>query len=122
MPQGTAIGHVHLFVGDLDEAAAFYHVGLGLDKAVWSYPGALFLSAGGYHHHLGVNTWAAGAPLAEPTDARLLDWTLVLPRPADADAAAHSIEAAGYTVVGERGRWVLTDPWGTVVRVLGGVL
>ena len=46
---------------DLERAAAFYHAGLGLDQTVWSYPGALFLSAGGYHHHLGINTWATGA-------------------------------------------------------------
>ncbi len=52
MPAGTVIGHVHLYVGDIGAAAAFYHDGLGLDKVVWSYPGALFLSAGGYHHHL----------------------------------------------------------------------
>ena len=61
IPAGTVIGHVHLFVGDLEAAAAFYHVGLGFDKVVWSDPGALFLSAGGYHHHLGTNTWATGA-------------------------------------------------------------
>ena len=61
MPPGTVIGHVHLHVGDIDAAAAFYHAALGFDKVVWSYPGALFLSAGGYHHHLGTNTWAAGA-------------------------------------------------------------
>src|SRR5689334_21296917 len=61
MPNGTTIGHIHLHVGDLDAAAKFYHDALGFDKVVWSYPGALFLSAGGYHHHLGTNTWAAGA-------------------------------------------------------------
>jgi uncharacterized YccA/Bax inhibitor family protein len=44
---------------------------MGFDKMVWSYPGALFLSAGGYHHHLGVNTWAAGAPPAREGEARL---------------------------------------------------
>jgi catechol 2,3-dioxygenase len=59
VPPGTTIGHVHLHVGDLEAAEAYYHRALGLDRTVWSYPGALFLSAGGYHHHLGVNTWAA---------------------------------------------------------------
>ena len=57
-PSGTTMGHVHLHVGDLDRAAAFYHHGVGLDKTMWTYPGALFLSAGGYHHHLGTNTWS----------------------------------------------------------------
>ena len=80
MPAGTVMGHVHLHVGDLDRAAAFYANGLGFDKTTWSYPGALFLGAGGYHHHVGVNTWAgAGAQPAGPDDARLLEWTLALP-------------------------------------------
>src|SRR5690606_35217399 len=58
MPAGTTIGHVHLHVGDLEAADAFYHSALGLDRMVWSYPGALFLAAGGYHHHLGTNIWS----------------------------------------------------------------
>ena len=63
LPAGTTIGHVHLYIGDLAEAAAFYHAGLGFDR-IGSFPGALFVSAGGYHHHVGLNTWAAGAPVA----------------------------------------------------------
>src|SRR3954470_17348530 len=46
-PAGTVLGHVHLYLRDLDQGAAFYHEGLGFDKIVWSYPGALFMSAGG---------------------------------------------------------------------------
>ena len=57
-PEGTSMGHVHLHVGDLARAEAFYHRALGFDKKVWSYPGALFFSAGGYHHHLGTNIWS----------------------------------------------------------------
>jgi catechol 2,3-dioxygenase len=117
MPPGTTIGHVHLHVGDIDDSAAFYHNGLGLDKVVWSYPGALFLSAGGYHHHLGTNTWAAGAPSPGEKDARLLDWELVVPRAEDADAAARSVEAAGYRVARADENWLVTDPWGTRLRV-----
>ena len=110
MPAGTVIGHVHLHVGDIDQAAAFYHEALGFDKVVWNYPGALFLSAGGYHHHLGTNTWAAGQPVAGEGDARLLDWELVVP---GAD------EAAGHAVAREEHGWVVADPWGTRVRVVG---
>lgn len=117
MPEGTVIGHVHLHVADIDQAAAFYHQGLGLDKVVWSYPGALFLSAGGYHHHLGTNTWAAEAPRAGEDDARLLEWTVLVPDAADAEAAAHSLGSAGYSVKPERGEWVATDPWGTNLRL-----
>jgi catechol 2,3-dioxygenase len=119
MPAGTVIGHVHLHVGSLDEAAAFYHAALGLDAVVWSYPGALFLSAGGYHHHLGVNTWA-GADAARPQegDARLLAWTIVLPRAEDVEAAARSVERAGYKVTRGDPGWFAADPWGTVLHVV----
>lgn len=120
MPAGTVIGHVHLFVGDLEAAAAFYHAGLGLDKVVWSYPGALFLSAGGYHHHLGTNTWAAGAAPAREDDARLLEWEVRVPAVADARAALASLADAGFTVESAEDGGVARDPWGTAVRVRGG--
>src|SRR6185437_15950925 len=88
MPLGTEMGHVHLHVGDIDRAAAFYADGLGFDRTAWNYPGALFMSAGGYHHHLGANTWAgAGARAPDEGDARLAEWTLEVPN-AEAVAGA----------------------------------
>ncbi|HKV46060.1 MAG TPA: VOC family protein [bacterium] len=54
----TRFGHIHLHVGDLDDGERFYAGVLGLDVTQRSYPGALFLSVGGYHHHVGLNTWA----------------------------------------------------------------
>lgn len=119
VPAGTTIGHVHLHVGDVERATSFYHAGLGLDRVVWNYPGALFLSAGGYHHHLGVNSWAAGAAPATEEDARLLDWEVVLPTAGDAAAAGRSIESAGYAVSRDGDVVVAIDPWGTRVRVRG---
>jgi catechol 2,3-dioxygenase len=119
MPSGTVLGHVHLFVADLQRAAAFYHAGLGLDKTVWSYPGALFLSAGGYHHHLGINTWATGAVPAGPDEARLLEWEVVVPSSRDATEAIASIAAAGGPVEHSADGGVARDPWGTAVRVRG---
>lgn len=116
-PAGTTVGHVHLHVGDLDRADAFYHQGLGLDRVVWSYPGALFLSAGGYHHHLGLNTWSAGDP-AGPDDARLLDWTVVVPTPDDVARAADGLRAAGATVDASGDEVRTLDPWGTAVRIV----
>ncbi len=118
MPAGTVIGHVHLYVGDIDKAADFYHAGLGFDKIVWNYPGALFMSAGGYHHHLGVNTWAEGSPSATDYDARLLDWELVLPNSASADEAAGALEKAGYSVDRSGEIMRARDPWGTALRFL----
>lgn len=118
MPPGTRIGHVHLHVRDLEEARAFYHDGLGLDKMVWSYPGALFLSAGGYHHHLGLNVWVADASPAGEDDAKLLEWTVELPQATDVLVVVENLKGAGYQVErpskGEIRTW---DPWGTQMRV-----
>ena len=117
MPSGTRIGHVHLFVSDLDHAARFYHQGLGLDKVILEFPGALFMSAGGYHHHLGTNTWAAGAPRTQSGDARLLEWSVILPTPADVDDTARALEEVGAKVTRADGDVLAEDPWGTIVRV-----
>jgi catechol 2,3-dioxygenase len=116
MPSGTTMGHVHLHVGDLGAAEAFYHRALGFDKVVWSYPGALFLSAGGYHHHLGNNTWSSGPP-ASAEDARLLQWTIVVPAAADVAATARSLRAAGHAVQEAEDGVLAADPWGTRVRL-----
>jgi catechol 2,3-dioxygenase len=115
-PAGTTMGHVHLHVGDLDRAEAFYHLALGFDKVVWSYPGALFLSAGGYHHHLGTNTWSPG-PAATDDQARLLEWELLVPHAGDAASAARSLRAAGCSALETDTGWTTADPWGTALRI-----
>lgn len=117
-PAGTRMGHVHLHVSDLETAASFYHAGLGFDKVVVEFPGALFMSAGGYHHHLGTNTWAAGSPPATERDARLLEWTVQLPSAQDVTAAVRSLAAAGFEISNEGNDAVTTDPWGTAVRIM----
>jgi catechol 2,3-dioxygenase len=117
LAQGTVMGHVHLHVGSLQRAEALYHAALGLDKTVWSVPGALFMSAGGYHHHLAVNTWAEGASAAAEDDARLIEWELVLPAAADIDAAAQSLNESGHHVSRDGDDGVLRDHWGTTLRL-----
>ena len=119
VPSGTAIGHMHLHVGDLAAGEAFYHAALGFDKTVWSYPGALFLAAGGYHHHLGTNIWAPGPP-ATPNEARLMEWELVAPGGTAADAA-NSLHRAGYVAEQTDAGYSVEDPWGTRVRLLDAV-
>lgn len=115
MPGGTVMGHMHLHVRNLEDAAAFYRDALGLDVTVGSYPGALFLSAGGYHHHLGLNTWAGeDAPLPTDGDARLLEWEMVLPAAA-VDAATTRLEAAGHAVKRSGDGARVNDPWGTTL-------
>jgi catechol 2,3-dioxygenase len=118
LPSGTRVGHLHLHVGNLAAAEAFYSDALGLDVQVRSYPGALFLSAGGYHHHLGVNTWARGAAAPGPNDARLLSWSLGLPSPEAGEAALSRLEQAGHAVTRiEPAVGRVLDPWGTELRL-----
>ena len=115
-PEGTTMGHVHLHVGSLEESEAFYHRALGFDKTMWSYPGALFMSAGGYHHHLGTNTWAPG-PAPSPEHAHLLEWELLVPSDDDTTAAAKSLRDAGYHIEHAGREIAAADPWGTRVRI-----
>jgi len=119
MPSGTVVGHVHLHVGDLEAAGRFYGDALGFDRMVWRYPGALFLGAGGYHHHLGTNTWARGAHPAGDQDARLLEWTIELPTAGEVAAVAESLRAAGHLVTLGADGAVVADPWGTSLRLYG---
>lgn len=120
MPAGTVIGHVHLHVGDLARAAEFYSEVLGFDRTVWRYPGALFLAAGGYHHHLGTNTWAGNAAVPPAADdARLLEWTIELPDPASIEGAAESLRRTGCSAEpgSSAGELVTRDAWGTQLRL-----
>ena len=119
MPAGTVMGHVHLHVGNLERAGDFYSEGLGFDKTVFRYPGALFMAAGGYHHHLGTNTWA-GPAAQRPTDfdTRLVHFTLELPSVNDVVEAAVSLEKRGYAVQRPfEGEVITEDPWGTGIRI-----
>ncbi len=116
------MGHLHLHVGDIPTGSAFFSDALGFDQTVWHYPGALFLAAGGYHHHLGTNTWAgAGAVPASADDAQLLEWTIELPDPADVEAAGESLTRSGFTAERRDDRdaasLVTHDPWGTHIQL-----
>jgi catechol 2,3-dioxygenase len=118
MPAGTVMGHVHLHVGDLEQAAAFFSEAIGFDRITWSYPGALFMSAGGYHHHLGTNTWAGpGARPSEDGDARLLEWTIELPDAASVQEVARGLGDAGYPADVASDGITTRDPWGTGLRL-----
>ena len=116
--EGPRIGHVHLQVADIPEARAFYHETLGLDTTAMSYPGALFMSAGGYHHHIGANTWAsAGAP-APPTGSRgLRRYTIVLPDAAELERVQARLEGAGYRTERTDGGVQTVDPSGNHARL-----
>lgn len=118
LPVGTTIGHVHFYVGDVAQALPFYAAGLGLAQTFWRFPSANFLSAGGYHHHVGINAWAAGSPVATAEDARLLTWEWLLPDAASLAATVESLQRAGYASTADGDAYRATDPWGITVRLL----
>lgn len=115
MPAGTRIGHMHLQVADLNTAEAFYHATLGFD-IMCRFPGALFLSAGGYHHHIGLNIWnSAGAAPAPPDTAGLRAFVVELPNDeALAQVRARAV-AAGAPMREQDGALAVKDPWRNTV-------
>jgi catechol 2,3-dioxygenase len=98
---GVHIGHVHLKVADLARALAFYRDVLGLEVTQWYGENAVFLSAGGYHHHIGLNTWESlgGSPPPEGTTG-LYHSAIVYPTRADLAEAVHRVLSAGIPLDG----------------------
>ena len=116
MPADTRIGHVHLNVGDLSAAEAFYAGALGFNVMVRGYPGALFVSAGGYHHHIGLNTWAGeGAPPPPSGNRGLRQFEIRLPGAGQLAAEEGRLREAGFEPVREDDRVQVTDPFRNAV-------
>ncbi|GAA3753402.1 VOC family protein [Microbacterium kribbense] len=111
------VGHVHLQVGDIPTARAFYVDALGFETTVSSYPGALFASAGGYHHHIAMNTWNSAG--AGPRGARLGlgDVAVTVPGRDDLDALAARLAHRNLPFADDGHAIVVTDPWGTQVTL-----
>ncbi|MET3549046.1 VOC family protein [Paenibacillus cellulositrophicus] len=120
LPAGTVIGHVHFHVGSLPEAKRFYCDILGFD-VVGDYARmrALFISAGGYHHHVGLNIWAgAGAPPV-PANGTGIDYmTIVLPGAREVEELVQQVREAGMAAEEqEEGAFLVRDPWNIGVRL-----
>jgi catechol 2,3-dioxygenase len=114
-PPGTDVGHVHLEVTDLDDAHAFYVDALGFDR-VERVAGALFVAAGGYHHHVGLNVWNRRSA---PASGRGLAWfEVVVPGEAALAAAVDRVAAAGYAVTETDAGATVADPAGVEVRLV----
>ena len=110
LPLGTKMGHIHLHVADVEDALRFYHDLVGFD-VMGHVPGVGFVSAGGYHHHVGLNTWAGeGAPPAPPGSAGLRRYTIELPARGDLDDVVGRLEHAGVRVVEEGDGLAAADP------------
>jgi len=118
-PVGGIIGHVHLQVGDTDEADTFSRDILGFDISS-RYPGASFYGSGGYHHHLAGNIWNSRRAGPRPEEAAGLEAVEIVARdPAKRAAILKRAEAAGIPVVTVDGTPLLRDPWGTPIALAG---
>ena len=96
LPAGTDMGHIHLQVADVAATIDFYRDVLGFDVMAELFGSAAFLATGGYHHHVGANTWhSLGAPPPPPGTAALRHATIVLPDAAERDRVAARVAAAG---------------------------
>jgi catechol 2,3-dioxygenase len=122
LPAGTKLGHMHLQVGNLSQARDFYHGALGFDIVVdWEHMGALFVSAGGYHHHIGLNTWRSrgGRPAPEGS-AGLAYFSIILPDAAALAPVLARLDAAGIEYRQENGAVVVEDPWKNSILLIAG--
>jgi catechol 2,3-dioxygenase len=110
MPAGTKMGHIHLHVADVEDALRFYHDLVGFD-VMGHVPGVGFVSAGGYHHHVGLNTWAGhGAQPAPPGSAGLRRYTIELPAQRDLDDVIGRLEHGNVRLSEEAGGLAAADP------------
>jgi catechol 2,3-dioxygenase len=118
-PSGTRIGHVHLQVAELEHSEAFYNGLLGFDVVVRGYPGALFVSAGGYHHHIGMNTWhSAGSTPPAPGSVGLRSFEVALPGGEELERVLARVRAAGITPeTAPDGATIVRDPSGNAVQL-----
>jgi catechol 2,3-dioxygenase len=113
LPAGTVMGHVHLKVASIPETIAFYRDVLGFGLMAGLGAEAAFLSAGGYHHHIGANTWeSAGASPAPARTAALRHATFVLPGEAKRDAVLARAASAGHEPEQDEHGSLLRDPSG----------
>ncbi|MFF8816430.1 VOC family protein [Leucobacter sp. NPDC015123] len=115
----AVIGHIHLKVGDLEDARRFYADTLGFDVVSQS-EGALFYSAGGYHHHIATNTWQSAGAGPRSTEVGLGALTIALPTAADVEKVAARVEAAGFEHEAIEHGIVVDDPWGNTIRLVVG--
>jgi catechol 2,3-dioxygenase len=107
----TTLGHMHLHVAHLPEAQAFYEKVLGLDTMVVIPGSAAFLSAGGYHHHLGINTWnGVGAPPPPPDAVGLRYFTVQLPNEEEQAGLVARVEKAGVPLETREDGLLVRDP------------
>ncbi|MCA1866805.1 VOC family protein [Agrobacterium genomosp. 3] len=121
-PAGMRIGHIHLRVGEIAAARGFYEQAVGLQPTQDARSDASFLSSGGYHHHLAVNSWNSRGAKERNAMETGLDWfSITVRNPDDLEAQKARLRAAGYVLVEMENDMVeAIDPWGTRLRLVPG--
>lgn len=118
LPADTVMGHIHLHVADLKKAEEFYTKGLGF-KTVSYYPQAAFVSTGGYHHHIALNTWqGVGAPTPPKNSVGLNWYTLVFPDEKTRSTVIKQLQQLGAKVTEEADFYRTSDPSGNQIRLV----
>lgn len=118
-PSKTVIGHLHLHVNNLEKTKRFYRDGLGFDITIDILNQAVFFSTGGYHHHIGTNTWNgenAKAPLAN--NIGMLFYSLMLPDEKTRETLIGNLNSMGYSVVENHGEYYTEDPAGNRINLI----
>ena len=111
------VGHVHLQVGDIATAHDFYVDAVGFEATVTEYSGALFASAGGYHHHVAMNVWNSAGAGPRAASLGLGDVAITVPGRDDLDALVARLRARGVQHADDGRSVVVHDPWGTRVTL-----
>ncbi|MBK5484531.1 VOC family protein [Peribacillus sp. TH16] len=118
LPAGTLMGHIHLHVADLRKTEEFYMLGLGF-TIVNRFGGALFTSTGGYHHHIGLNTWnGVGAPAPKKNSVGLNWYSLVFADEEARNKVIEKLNKIGAEATKEDGFYVITDPSGNEIHLV----
>jgi catechol 2,3-dioxygenase len=111
------VGHVHLHVGDVEDALAFWRDLIGFE-VMTRFPSAAFIAAGGYHHHLGLNTWRGeGVPPMPTGVVGMRHWTIVLDTPAEVAEVRQRLAAAGAPTAELPDGFLTRDPWNNALVV-----
>lgn len=118
IPKETIIGHIHLHVGDLDEAKRFYCDGLGFDLVMKMANSALFISSGGYHHHIGLNIWNGrnAQPLPD-NSVGMKYFTIIFPDDATRKERINKLKSLGYEVIEDNDMFV-KDPSNNYIKLI----
>jgi catechol 2,3-dioxygenase len=117
LPEETTLGHIHLKVDDVSNAISFYRDLLGFDLTA-TFPGAGFLSAGGYHHHIGVNAWQSRGGAPAPSDSTgLVSFNIRLPSEAARRAVVGQLTSADYAIEETGGSYFVRDAAGNRIAL-----